>query len=117
MESYDYSVTANSLSFPGPDCAEEKPPQTLRIITTGDAFTSAEVVDTKQTWPCLLKDELAGRLSSYKVEVLNLAITGYGPRQYTSVAELFALNYKPDLIPIGFFVNEYQDIIMSNADF
>ncbi|MFC1975640.1 acyltransferase family protein [Chloroflexota bacterium] len=116
-ESYDYTVTANSLGFPGLEYPKQKGPQTLRIMTTGDAFTSAEGVDTDQAWPRLLETELASKFPGNQVEVLNFAITGYGPNQYAAVIEQFAPIYQPDLIIVGFFVNEYQDVLRSNADF
>jgi peptidoglycan/LPS O-acetylase OafA/YrhL len=116
-ESYDYYVTANSQGFPGPEYPALKTPETFRILTVGDAFTSAEGVDTDQAWPRLLEAELASRLPDRRVEVLNFAITGYGPNQYAAVVEMFAPIYQPDLILIGFFVNEYQDVLWSDEDF
>jgi len=117
-ESYDYSVAANALGFPGPEYSSEKPAHTLRVLVTGDAFTSAEGVDTEQSWPRQLEYDLAQRVNPpARVEVLNFAITGYGPNQYAAVVEQFAPRYRPDLIVIGFFVNDFEDALMSTADF
>jgi peptidoglycan/LPS O-acetylase OafA/YrhL len=115
-EGYDYQVTSNSLGFPGPEYPPSKPPQTLRILTTGDAFTSAEGVDTGQAWPRLLEDSLARR-TGRPVEVLNFAITGYGPNQYAAVIRSYAPIYKPDLIIVEMFVNDYQDVLISDEQF
>jgi lysophospholipase L1-like esterase len=116
-ESYDYTVTANELGFPGAVYPAHKQPGTIRILTTGDAFTSAEGVDTNLAWPHLLENNLAAQLPDNQVEVLNFAITGYGPNQYTAVVETFAPVYQPDLIIIGFFVNDYGDVLISNEEF
>jgi peptidoglycan/LPS O-acetylase OafA/YrhL len=116
-ETYDYHVRANSLGFPGPEYPPQKASGSLRILTTGDAFTSAEGVDTDQAWPRLLEAHLAPLLPGLKVEVLNFGITGYGPNQYAAVIHRFAPVYRPDLIIIGFFVNEYEDALSSNGDF
>lgn len=116
-EGYDYTVTANSLGFAGPEYAAERTPGTLRILTVGDAFTSAEGVDTDAAWPRLLESDLDQRLPDRSVEVLNFAITGHGPQQYASVVEHFGPIYQPDLIVVGFFVNEYQDVLATNEDF
>jgi lysophospholipase L1-like esterase len=116
-ESYDYYVIANELGFPGPAYPEHKTSDTIRILTFGDAFTSAEGVNTEQAWSRLLEKNLASRLPSHKIEVMNFAITGYGPNQYTAVAETFVPKYQPDLIIIGFFANDYTDVSMSNDDF
>ena len=116
-ESYDYYVTANSLGFPGPEYAPEKSSNTLRILTVGDAFTSAEGVDTDQAWPRLLEADLAARLADREVQVLNFAITGYGPNQYEAVIAEYVPVYQPDLIVIGFYVNEYRDVLVSDDSF
>jgi peptidoglycan/LPS O-acetylase OafA/YrhL len=89
-ESYDYFVSANSLGFPGPEYSTTKNPDTFRILVTGDAFSSAEGVDTDQAWPRLLEAGLSTKLNGKKVEVLNFAITGYGPNQYEAVIQHFA---------------------------
>lgn len=114
--SYDYRITANALGFPGPDVSEQKPPGTLRIMTTGDAFTSAEGVDADRTWPRLLEQDLA-RKTGKPVQVLNFAITGYGPNQYAAVVRSYATRYRPDIILMEFFVNDYQDVLESDDQF
>jgi peptidoglycan/LPS O-acetylase OafA/YrhL len=116
-ESYDYRVTANALGFPGPDHPVEAEPGTFRILATGDAFTSAEGVDTDRAWPRMLEAELAARSQDRKVEVMNFAVTGYGPSQFAAVVEEFAPVYRPRLILVQFFVNEYLDVLGSNDDF
>jgi len=113
-ESYDYVVTANALGFPGPEPGVSKPQGTRRILAVGDAFTSAEGVDTDQAWPRLLERELA---STVRVEVLNFGITGYGPNQYAAVIDAYAPAYRPDVLVIGFFVNDYQDALTSDDQF
>ena len=115
--SYDYTVTANSLGFPGPEYPQEKPAHAFRILTIGDAFTSAEGVNTEQAWPRLLESALAAQMPDREVQVLNFGITGYGPNQYAAVIEAYAPTYEPDLIIIGFFVNDYQDVLLSDDDF
>ncbi len=116
-ESYDYFVTSNSLGFPGPEYPAAKPSNTFRIMVTGDAFSSAEGVDTDQSWPHLLETDLSLKTSRKKIEVLNFAVTGYGPNQYASVIRHFAPIYKPDLILVEMFVNDFQDVTYSNESF
>lgn len=116
-ESYDYVVQANSLGFPAPEYPEMKSPGVFRVMTVGDAFTSAEGVDTDQAWPRLMESYLQDQMPERKVEVTNFAITGYGPNQYVAVLDTYAPKYHPDLIIVGFFVNEYQDVLWSNQQF
>lgn len=112
-QTYDYTVTANSLGFPGSDYPVEIAPNTFRIMVTGDAFSSAEGVDTNQAWPYVLNQ----RLSTQSTEVMNFAITGYGPNQYAEVIQKYAPTYKPDLIIVEMFVNDYEDVAVSDNDF
>jgi lysophospholipase L1-like esterase len=109
-ESYDYTVRANSLGFPGPEYPATREPRSVRLLATGDAFTSAEGVDTEQAWPRLLEARLAQALSR-KVEALNFAVTGYGPNQYLRVVEKFAPIYRPDLVLVEIFVNDFSDVL------
>ena len=116
-EGYDYKVTSNSLGFPGPAYPEHKDPGTIRIMTVGDAFTSAEGVNTEQAWPRLLETDLARQIPSSRVEVMNFGITAYGPVQYALLFERYAPIYRPDILIIGFFVNEYEDVRMNIEEF
>lgn len=115
--SYDYTLAANSLGFPGPEYLPERSPSTLRILVTGDAFSSAEGVNTDQSWPRLLETRLNASSSRPTAQVLNFAITGYGPNQYAAVVEHFAPLYQPDVILVEMFVNDYLDVSMSDAEF
>ena len=115
-ESYDYVVTANKLGFPGPVYPEQKEPGTLRILTTGDAFTSAEGVNTDQAWPRLLEKKMREKLAPRNVEVLNFGITGYGPQQYSSIVDTFARTFHPDIIIVEMFVNDYEDVLVNVSE-
>jgi peptidoglycan/LPS O-acetylase OafA/YrhL len=117
--SYDYRVKANALGFPGPLYPAVKAPGTFRILVTGDAFSSAEGVDTDSSWARRLERGLAGRpgAPSRRVEVMDFAITGYGPNQYAAVVRRFAPLYRPDLVLVEFYVNEYQDVMQSDSSF
>jgi peptidoglycan/LPS O-acetylase OafA/YrhL len=116
-ESYDYLVSSNKLGFPGPDYSPEKTENVFRILTIGDAFTSAEGVDTGSAWPRLLETELRKQLPGRDVQVLNFAVTGYGPNQYDAVLRKFIPLFEPDWIVIGVFVNDLQDVQWTNDDF
>jgi peptidoglycan/LPS O-acetylase OafA/YrhL len=114
--SYDYTVKANALGFPGKLYDKQKPEDVYRIMVTGDAFESAEGVDTNDAWPRLLEKQLA-RETANAIQVLNFSITGWGPNQYASVIANYAPEYEPDLIIVGFFVNDFFDTEMDGAQF
>ena len=97
------------VGFPGPEVVSEKPADVYRIMVSGDAFESAEGVDTEQAWPRLLQQNW-NRAKEKELEVLNFSITGYGPQQYATVAEQFVAQFQPDLIIISLFVNDFKDV-------
>lgn len=113
--SYDYLMEANSLGFPGPLYSENKPPGATRILVTGDAFASAEGVDTNLSWPRLLEEHL--NQAGMKAQVLNLSITGWGPQHYARAVSRFAPVYEPDLMVVSFFVNEFWDVQRSDGQY
>lgn len=116
-QTYDYVVEANPLGFPGPVYAQEKPQAALRIFTIGDAFTSAEGVDTSKAWPRQLERDLAAQRPGRAVEVMNFAITGYGPNQEAAVLDRFVPLYHPDVIIVAMFVNDLDDAVTSTEAF
>jgi peptidoglycan/LPS O-acetylase OafA/YrhL len=116
-ESYDYVVKANSLGFPAPEYPGPRARNSYRILVTGDAFTSAEGVNTEESWPRILERKLNVVDSSHKHEILNFAITGYGPYQYAAVIDSFAPIFKPGLIIVEMFVNDFQDVLVTNQQF
>ena len=146
-QNYDYTVRANSLGFPGPEPVEVRTPGTLRVMTFGDAFTSAEGVDTEAAWPRLLEARLRlapARAQSPPVsppvgppvsppvgppvsppvgaatgsaEVQNFAVTGYGPRQFAALARVFLPRMRPDVLLVTFFVNDFADTETTDAEF
>lgn len=100
--SYDYTVNANTLGFPGELYDTKKPKGSYRIFVTGDAYSSAEGVDTEKAWPRLLEKKLIS--TGLRTEVMNFSITGWGPNQYATVIDKFVPVYKPDLILISFLL-------------
>ncbi len=103
-QGYDYTVVSNELGFTGP--VDEPGADDLRILTLGDAFTSAEGVDTAAAWPRLLEANLGS------ATVWNGAVTGYGPRQYAGVAAEMIPQLEPDVVIVAFFVNDFEDAEM-----
>jgi peptidoglycan/LPS O-acetylase OafA/YrhL len=116
-QDYDYRIYTNALGFQGPAYAKEKSPDRLRIMVIGDAFTSAEGVDTDAAWPRLLVEDLEAFIPGEHVEVFNFAVTGYGPNQYAAVLKEYVPVYRPDIILIGFFVNDFEDVLISDDQF
>ena len=49
-------------------------------------------------------------------EVLNFAVTGYGPNQYAAVVEEFAPVYRPDAIIVALIPNDLKKVMTPFAD-
>jgi peptidoglycan/LPS O-acetylase OafA/YrhL len=117
-ESYDYVVKANALGFPGPDPRTDPAEKARRLLVVGDAFASAEGVDTDNAFPRLL-ERRANKSGSAepRFEVNNFAITGHGPLQYQAVLSTFVPKLKPEIVLIESYVNDFEDALTSNRDF
>lgn len=100
--------TLNSNGLRTHEYRTGKEPGVKRIVIVGDSFFYQN---------CGVPDEyhvatLLGRMLSGlgKTEIINLAITGTGPRFYARMIELEASRLDPDLIVVGFFVgNDLTD--------
>lgn len=112
-----YTVTSNSLGFAGPE-VELAPAtdDTLRILVTGDGFSSAEGVNTDQAWPRLLENILVDATTD-DVDVVNMAITGWGPNQQRAALEMYANDLAPDVILVQVSLDDFADVLLTNEDF
>lgn len=112
-QSYDYRVTSNALGFPAPEFGAAKPKDALRILVVGDAFTSAEGVDTADSWPRVLQNDLARRAPSRRVQVMDFGITGYGPNEEAAVVRAFVPRFHPDIVLVEMFSNAVEQALLS----
>ena len=113
--SYDYHVISSALGFPAPDYPHPKCEGVLRILVTGDAYESAEGVDTYKSWPRQLEASL--RTKGQQAEILNLSVTGWGPNQYLAAVEEHAERFAPDFVIVGLFVNDFIDVRLTHQNF
>ena len=111
-ESYDYEVTANELGFPGPAPRAAGQEGSPRVLVAGDAFSSAEGVDTDESWPRRLQSLLGA-----DAEVVDLAITGHGPRQEAAVLARYVPELRPDLVVLEMYVNDFDDVMVNDEAF
>ncbi len=99
--SYDYTVKGNALGFPGPAPRQER--GDFRIVVLGDAYSSAEGVEPDEAWPRVLAR------SWPRAEVIQLAVTGWGPNQYAAAMRRYGPELRPDLVVVASFVNDFED--------
>jgi peptidoglycan/LPS O-acetylase OafA/YrhL len=110
---YDYVVRTNALGLASPEIPVARPtPNTLRVLTTGDAFTMPEGLNYEQSFPALLDSALAQCLGPRQVQVINAGVTGYGPREEEPQFDELGAMFHPDIVVHEFFVNDWSDIMV-----
>jgi hypothetical protein len=94
-------VTLNSRGQRGPERAETKPPGVKRVVVLGDSTSWGWGVDDDLMWTRLVERALGPG-----VELINLAVPGYGTDQELWVLESVGLRYQPDVVLLGFVHND-----------
>src|SRR5690242_3016135 len=107
-------VRTNGAGFRGPELPGPKAPGVYRIVVLGDSFTWGYGVRERQGYPARLEHRLNRRLAARgdgrRVEVVNLGIPGTGPRDYLWHLEHTGLALAPDLVLVGVFANDVNDV-------
>lgn len=104
-------VQISSLGTRGPEVAREKPAGTFRIAAIGDSLTFGYGVAAEEAWPAALEralNEDPGSLGARRVEVVNFGVSGYCTADEALVLEHKALAIDPDLVVVGYFLNDPQ---------
>lgn len=78
----------------------------LRIACLGDSWTFGANVDQEATYPRQLGERLAKTFPASDIEVLNLGVMGYSSRQGLELLRRTVLGLKPDVVLIGFAMND-----------
>jgi hypothetical protein len=102
----DYDSKLNSHGFKGKDYTLAKPAQTYRILAVGDSFTVG-VVPYQYNYINLIERQLNSRLASAEgraFEVINMGISGTGPRDYLTLLVDEGLALAPDMLVVSFFL-------------
>lgn len=106
---YDYTVTANADGLP----AVADTGSGRRVMVLGDAFSSAEGVDTPDSWVGQLS-----AASNNRVQVVsNASVTGWGPSQERRAAQDLIPREKPDVVVVETFVNDLLDVQLTDQEF
>jgi lysophospholipase L1-like esterase len=111
-----WEVTLNSDGFRTDEIAREKPASTCRIVCLGDSWTFGMNVDQDQSYPRRLNVLLSEAFPQIKFEVLNLGVLGYTSHQGLELLRKKALDLNPDLVVIGFGMNDAKIIGRSDKD-
>ena len=103
-QEFDNEVLINSKGLRDRDFPYDRRPGTLRILAVGDSFTFGQGVEAGEAWPKMLEKALGPG-----AEVLNSGVSGWGTAQEMLWLEEEGFRYRPDVVVLGFYVNDFWD--------
>jgi len=101
-----WQISLNSEGFRDQELVEHKPPLAFRIFCLGDSWTFGSNVGQDQTYPRQLQRLLRQDFPHATFQVLNLSVMGYSSFQGLELLRRRALKLNPDLLVIGFAMND-----------
>jgi len=101
-----WQVSLNSHGFRDREFDISKAPGTFRIVCVGDSWTFGANVDQAEAYPQRLLALLREAHPDAGFEVLNLGTMAYSSRQGLELMRLRVLDLSPDLVLIGFGMND-----------
>jgi len=105
---YSYRYHSNSQGFRGiREYGAVPPDNCLRIVVQGDSVTLGLGVKDDETYSHVL-EEMLGK-DGISAEVINMGIPGFGTAEELIQFKEVAEKYKPDLVILGFFYNDYSN--------
>jgi len=105
----DVRVATNARGLRGPDLPYAKPAGVRRVLFLGDSVTFGYGVErSDDVFAFRAGRELAAALDA-PVEVVNAAVGGYSPWQERQVLAGEGLRYAPDLLVVGFVLNDVTE--------
>lgn len=115
-------VTTNGLGLREGQRAKTKPANTYRIVALGDSITMGWGVAQDMTYPAQLERLLNARVprgfpQDRRYEVLNLGVGNYNTAQEIARLKNLGLALDPDLITLGYFINDAEPTPTPNRGF
>ncbi|MBF0446326.1 MAG: hypothetical protein HQL68_12130 [Magnetococcales bacterium] len=98
------TYTINSLGYRGKLHGQNHTPGVFRIVLLGDSVGFGWGVDDQQTYGARLETILP------EVEVINLAVSGYGTDQELLRLKSEGINFQPDLVILHVVDNDFLEI-------
>ena len=98
----------NALGYRDLERAQPKPPGVRRVLCLGDSFTWGVGVLFDDAWPQRVERALS-RTRGERWEAVNLAEPGMNAVQEASRLESEGFGYGPDVVVVGFVLNDSED--------
>lgn len=109
---YRHKVSSNSEGFRGTrEYSVAKPSGVFRAVVLGDSVVNGYGVEDEQTFCALLEKKLS---STRPAEVLNMGIAGFCNAEELIQLQHVGLRYEPDLVILGYFVNDHFENLISD---
>ena len=103
-----HTVSFNRFGFRGPRPeTEEKSEGVVRIGVLGASTSENIYVADGNTWPEHLERNLRLELDTDRIEVINMAVSGYTLRNAVRSLRLHGLRFRPDLVIVYSGVNDF----------
>lgn len=99
----------NSMGLRDDEHPVEKPNGVFRILALGDSFTYGAGVSFNDSFLHRLEEMLNSRPGHMKVEIIKAGISRYYPEPERIFLEHYGLQYRPDLVLVGFLPNDIID--------
>jgi lysophospholipase L1-like esterase len=109
-------VTINSRGLREREIEPAKPAGTFRILCVGDSVTFGHWVEAEEAYPRRLEQVLQER-SPGPVQVVNAGVPGYSPFQEHAWLEHQGWDYDPDLVVVGFVLNDVVERYLTLAGY
>ncbi len=107
---YDDGLYAvNSHGFRDREFSFEKGDGVFRIVTLGDSIIWGHGLPLESTFAKQLERILNARFGERDFEVLNFGVSGYSTVQEVEMYRYRAARFSPDLIIMGYCLNDYYD--------
>jgi hypothetical protein len=106
--------TTNSFGMRDRDRHLHKPPNTYRVLLTGDSFTEALQVEDEQTFSRLAEKSLTAARSDASFEIFNLGMSGAGPVQQYVRARETVNKFSPDALVMLVNIDQFSTKEMSD---
>ncbi|MCY2961693.1 MAG: SGNH/GDSL hydrolase family protein [Planctomycetota bacterium] len=102
-------VSHNALGFRGKETTWEKPPGVFRIVTTGGSsvYGQSESSDAA-VWSQKLEDMLQAARPGFRIEVVNLGVSGWSTHEMLINLALRGLDLAPDLVIVYEAINDMR---------
>lgn len=100
LPQYGTTVSFNSIGMRDREHAVEKTAGVYRVLLFGDSFMEALQVDFEESFPSLLEQGLSRRMDR-PVEVVSVAVSGWGTDDELRYLTSYGLDWRPDLVVVA----------------